>query len=124
MARLFVVGAGDDRDRRDEETTLEFRHSAEILAQKTWDGYEQLSLGLVAGASLTLIRTGGMSGEADSDIHWRWAPTPEERLLAQAGDDLVVPPSAMHWAEKATAGSRSGTKQADGASQSAGRHAG
>ena len=32
-------------------------------------------------------RTGGITGDADSDFHWRWTPTPEERLLAQAGDE-------------------------------------
>ncbi len=37
---------------------------------------------LLACAAFTLIRTGGISGDADSDLHWRWTPTPEERLLA------------------------------------------
>lgn len=36
----------------------------------------------IACASLTLLRTGGMSGDAASDVHWRWTPAPEERLLA------------------------------------------
>jgi outer membrane protein assembly factor BamB len=37
---------------------------------------------LVCGA-FALLRTGGMSGAGDSDLQWRWAPTPEARLLAQ-----------------------------------------
>jgi outer membrane protein assembly factor BamB len=46
---------------------------------------------LVAG-SFALIRTGGFTGDGDSDFHWRWTATPEERLLAQAGEDPVPPP--------------------------------
>jgi outer membrane protein assembly factor BamB len=52
---------------------------------------------LLACGAFTLVRTGGISGEGDSDIHWRWTPTPEERLLAQAGDKpaaLASPPAA------------------------------
>jgi outer membrane protein assembly factor BamB len=41
---------------------------------------------LVACGVFTLVRTGGITGEADSDLHWRWTPTAEERLLAQGGD--------------------------------------
>jgi outer membrane protein assembly factor BamB len=41
---------------------------------------------LLACGSLTLVRTGGISGDGDSDLHWRWTPTPEERLLARGGD--------------------------------------
>ncbi len=41
----------------------------------------------IACASLTLVRTGGMSGNAASDVHWRWTPAPEERLLAAARKD-------------------------------------
>jgi len=37
----------------------------------------------LAAASLTLVRTGGLTGEGVSDLHWRWSPTPEERLLRQ-----------------------------------------
>lgn len=37
---------------------------------------------LVACAGFAVVRTGGMSGEGDADLHWRWTPTPEERLLA------------------------------------------
>jgi len=38
----------------------------------------------LAGSALMLIRTGGITGDADSDLHWRWTPTPEERLLTSA----------------------------------------
>src|SRR5205085_2180865 len=41
-----------------------------------------------------LLRTGGITGDGASDLHWRWAPTPEERLLAQAGDEPATPPPA------------------------------
>ena len=52
---------------------------------------------LLACGVFTLMRTGGITGDADSDLHWRWTKTPEERLLAQAGDEptaLVVPAPA------------------------------
>jgi len=48
---------------------------------------------LLACGVFTLLRTGGMSGEGDSDLHWRWTPTPEERLLAQDGKEPSAPPS-------------------------------
>jgi outer membrane protein assembly factor BamB/multidrug transporter EmrE-like cation transporter len=44
------------------------------------------AIALACGA-LTLLRTGGISGNSVSDFHWRWTPTPEERLLAQAGNE-------------------------------------
>jgi outer membrane protein assembly factor BamB len=39
---------------------------------------------LIACGALTLLRTGGVAGSGVSDLHWRWTPTPEERLLSQA----------------------------------------
>jgi outer membrane protein assembly factor BamB len=38
---------------------------------------------LIGCASLMLIRTNGVTGDADSDLAWRWTETPEERLLAR-----------------------------------------
>ena len=37
----------------------------------------------LACAALALVRTGGISGEGGLDVHWRWTPTPEDRLLAE-----------------------------------------
>jgi outer membrane protein assembly factor BamB len=51
---------------------------------------------LLACGMFTLLRTGGITGEGDSDIHWRWTPTAEQRLLAQASSEKepVAPPPA------------------------------
>src|SRR6266508_769259 len=51
---------------------------------------------LLACVVFTLIRTGGISGYGVSDLHWRWTPTPEQRLLAQAADqpDRAAPAAA------------------------------
>src|SRR5262247_2577590 len=46
---------------------------------------------LLACAAFTLVRTGGMSGEGDQDLHWRWTQTPEQRLLAQAAKEPELP---------------------------------
>jgi outer membrane protein assembly factor BamB len=48
---------------------------------------------VVACLGFTLVRTGGMSGGGDMDLHWRWTPTPEERLLAQEPHTPVAPPA-------------------------------
>lgn len=42
-----------------------------------------VALALACGATL-LVRTDGLAGNGVSDLHWRWTPTPEERLLATA----------------------------------------
>jgi outer membrane protein assembly factor BamB len=48
---------------------------------------------LVAGG-WTLVRTDGFSGYIDHDFALRWTKTPEERLLATAGDEPPAPPAA------------------------------
>jgi outer membrane protein assembly factor BamB len=41
-----------------------------------------------------VLRTGGISGGGKSDFHWRWTPTHEQRLLAQAEDAPAQPAPA------------------------------
>jgi outer membrane protein assembly factor BamB len=54
-----------------------------------------LVVAIVLGCAVfLLIRTGGISGEGRSDLHWRWTKTPEERLLAQAAADEATTPVA------------------------------
>ncbi len=48
---------------------------------------------LFSCAVWTLIRTGGITSDFQSDFAWRWAQTPEQRLLAQAGDEPMVRPT-------------------------------
>jgi outer membrane protein assembly factor BamB len=57
---------------------------------------------VLACVTLTLVRTGGITGDARSDLHWRWTPTPEQRLLAQGNEVPIVPPSAPAPAAAAT----------------------
>jgi outer membrane protein assembly factor BamB len=40
---------------------------------------------LLASGTWALVRTGGVTGDYDSDLHWRWTMTPEERLMSQSG---------------------------------------
>ena len=49
---------------------------------------------LLACGVWTLLRTGGFTGEGRNDFAWRWAETPEERLLVQTDDEPLAPPSA------------------------------
>lgn len=50
---------------------------------------------IVLGCSVFMvIRTGGLTAEFDNDFHWRWSKTPEQKLLAQAGDESPAPASA------------------------------
>jgi outer membrane protein assembly factor BamB len=37
---------------------------------------------LLACGVFAIVRTGGITGDAMPDVHWRWTPTPEDRLLA------------------------------------------
>src|SRR2546422_5871960 len=46
---------------------------------------------LLACGLFTLVRTGGVTGDGKSDLHWRWTPTPQQRLPAQARDDPLDP---------------------------------
>jgi hypothetical protein len=57
---------------------------------------------LLACGVFTLLRTGGLSGDGDSDFHWRWTPTPEERLLASADTEEFVAHSLLSEAPPST----------------------
>jgi outer membrane protein assembly factor BamB len=54
----------------------------------------------VACGVMTLLRTGGISGEGVSDLHWRWTSTPEERLLARGEEPASIPSPAATPVEK------------------------
>jgi outer membrane protein assembly factor BamB len=56
---------------------------------------------LLACSAFTLLRTGGMAGDGSSDFHWRWTPTPEERLLSQAGTEPAALPATGPAAQTA-----------------------
>ncbi|PYQ21689.1 MAG: alcohol dehydrogenase [Acidobacteria bacterium] len=47
---------------------------------------------IVLGSGIfTLVRTGGSSSDViGSELHWRWTPTPEQRLLAQTPKEPVA----------------------------------
>ena len=49
---------------------------------------------LLACAPWALVRTAGVIGAAGPEYHWRWTPTPEELLLAQADDTPPMAPAA------------------------------
>ncbi len=49
---------------------------------------------LLACGAFALVRSKGITGDGAPEFAWRWAETPEERLLAQANDDPPALPSA------------------------------
>ncbi len=46
---------------------------------------------LLACGFWTLLRTGGVSGDGQSQLAWRWSSTPEDRLLTQAAVEREEP---------------------------------
>nr|QEO74522.1 hypothetical protein [uncultured bacterium] len=49
---------------------------------------------LLACGVWTLVRTDGIDGDHNAEFGWRWAKSPEEQLLAQAGDQPAARPPA------------------------------
>lgn len=72
-----------------------------VVARRFSSGLRRASIVagiLIACGVLMMLRTGGISGEGESDLHWRWTRTPEERLLAQAGDEPTTPAAVETYA--------------------------
>jgi outer membrane protein assembly factor BamB len=61
-----------------------------VATSRLPDGIRRVSMVatiLLACGGWTLVRTGGFTASSfRSDLHWRWAKTPEERLLEQSGN--------------------------------------
>ena len=57
---------------------------------------------LIACGVWTLVRTGGFTTDLDHDFAWRWAETPEDRLLAQTRDEAMTLLTASAVAETET----------------------
>ena len=70
----------------------------------------------MACAGWAVVRTGGFTGNFDNDLQWRWVPTPEERLLAEAGSEpasLPVPPATASAVAPPPAAAAPGVDPAD-----------
>ncbi len=66
--------------------------AAVAVGRRMSDGFRRATIAgaiLIACGAFALLRTGGVAGSGASDLHWRWTPTPEERLLSQAKDKPV-----------------------------------
>lgn len=60
---------------------------------------------VLGSAGWALVRTGGFTSDFDSDFAWRWAPSPEEKLLAEQ----PAPPLAPSVASSSAGSSPVGT---------------
>ena len=66
-----------------------------VLTRRLADGPRRAIVAAViilACLPWALVRTGGFTGSFDNDLAWRWAPTPEELLVAR-GEEAPAPPS-------------------------------
>jgi outer membrane protein assembly factor BamB len=64
-----------------------------VTTRRFSDGRRRASMAaaiLLSCGAFTLLRTGGVAGGGGSDLMWRWAQSPEERLLSQASDEPVA----------------------------------
>ena len=68
-----------------------------VASRRLADGPRRVALIatiLLACGVWTLVRTGGFTGDGNSDFSWRWAQTAEDRLVARAGDEPMAPARA------------------------------
>jgi outer membrane protein assembly factor BamB len=73
-----------------------------VISRRLSTGPRWIALAVAIGLTssvMTLIRTGGIGGGQLADLHWRWTPDAEARLLAQGNDDPIPPPAAPAIAE-------------------------
>jgi outer membrane protein assembly factor BamB len=73
-----------------------------VASRRLSDGLRRASMVvtiLLACGVWTLLRTDGITGGGGPQWAWRWTKTPEQRLLAQAGDEPVAVPPAPAAAE-------------------------
>lgn len=75
-----------------------------VATQRLANGVRRVALVatlLLACVPWLAVRTAGVMGSG-SEFHWRWTPTPEERLLAQANDEPKPLPAATSVAPVAS----------------------
>jgi outer membrane protein assembly factor BamB len=61
-----------------------------VAARRASSGLRRASLlvAMLLGCGVfAIVRTGGITGDAMPDVHWRWTPTPEDRLLAGTANE-------------------------------------
>ena len=59
-----------------------------VASRRLSSGLRRVSMAatiLLTCGVFALLRTSGFNGDGEFEFHWRWTPTPEQRLLAQAG---------------------------------------
>jgi hypothetical protein len=75
--------------------------TAAVVGRRFSAGFRRIAMAaviLLTCGAFTFLRTEGVTGAGGSDLKWRWAKTPEERLLARSGDEpaaLPAPPAAV-----------------------------
>jgi len=68
-----------------------------VATRRLPDGVRRVTMAatiLLACGGWTLVRTGGFNMQAHSDLHWRWAKTSEDKLVAESRKELGALPSA------------------------------
>src|SRR5260370_32303532 len=86
-----------------------------VASRRLSDGLRRASMAatiLLACGAMALLRTDGITGGTGALWAWRWTKTPEQRLLAQAGDEPAAVAPAQ--AAAATPGERPPTRAGAG----------
>ncbi len=74
-----------------------------VASQRLADRFRRLSMVatiLIASGAWTLVRVDGISGSGVTDFHWRWTPSPEERILARQPSEAPLAPTSAPPVEK------------------------